>query len=610
MGLYMKKKNKVKENVIKYYQKSIGYYVPLFIIIVVPLIVRGVMIELPIEAANFWKGGTKHIDLFSYYKSLVLVMGTIAAICTFLSLYLNKKLDIIKEKKYYIPMLIYAIFAIISTILSKNKYVSVNGFMEINQGIFVLLSYILITFIMMNYVKEDRDIKVFVYLIMTVTIMEGLLGLTQYFGYDIFQSSFGRWLIMPSNLRNTELNFNFGSYTIYGTLYNTNYVGSFAALVLPISFILYLYSTKNKTNLINGIVSLLAFTLWIGCNSRAGYLGVLFSSLIGAVIFRKKIKSNYKKVLLLSFLYCTVIVILNSVSSGKVASQFTRLSLTNEVEKMNTEKLNVRFEEISIENNKLIIKTSTEKLIGYVNESKINFMDETGKDLSVISNNDEFRFTDERFKEYSFIIKPDKPYILKANIYGRKLNLFVQDEEIKIVSINNKLTLPIEAPRFNFFDGRERFASNRGYIWSRSVPMLKDTLIVGYGPDNFVLQFPQEDYVGKFNTGGNMTQTIVDKPHNMYMQMAINTGAISLIALIVLWGIYIIDCVKLYFTSELSSFVEYIGAALFLSIVGYLVAGLFNDSIISVAPLFWVLLGMGIGINEMIRIRTNNNQQL
>ena len=38
-----------------------------------------------------------------------------------------------------------------------------------------------------------------------------------------------------------------------------------------------------------------------------------------------------------------------------------------------------------------------------------------------------------------------------------------------------------------------------------------------------------------------------------------------------------------------------------LSVTAYLVAGTFNDSIVSVAPLFWILLGTGIGINKIIK---------
>jgi O-antigen ligase len=183
------------------------------------------------------------------------------------------------------------------------------------------------------------------------------------------------------------------------------------------------------------------------------------------------------------------------------------------------------------------------------------------------------------------------------------LKLYVAvDNKLKVISNNKKLTDPIEAPRIKLFDGRETFASNRGYIWSRTIPMLKDTLILGYGPDTYPMVFPQEDYVGRFNVGNNgMLDILIDKPHNMYLQTAINTGVISLFALLAIWGTYLFDSFKIYVNGNIESFAEYMGAATFLSITAYLVAGLFNDNIISVAPLFWILLGMGIGINSMIK---------
>ena len=103
-----------------------------------------------------------------------------------------------------------------------------------------------------------------------------------------------------------------------------------------------------------------------------------------------------------------------------------------------------------------------------------------------------------------------------------------------------------------------------------------------------------------------MFNILVDKPHNMYLQTAVNTGVISLLALLAIWGIYIFDSLKIYLKGNMETFAEYMGAATFLSITAYLVAGLFNDSIVSVAPLFWILLGMGIGINKMIKVVPDN----
>ena len=236
-------------------------------------------------------------------------------------------------------------------------------------------------------------------------------------------------------------------------------------------------------------------------------------------------------------------------------------------------------------------------------DQKLEFEDEDGNSLEVFTDdNRNIRFIDEKYSEYSFSIN-NKQSSIKAKIYGRNWKLYVTDNnELKVISNNDKLTDPVEAPRIRLFDGRETFASNRGYIWSRTIPMLKDALITGYGPDNYPMVFPQEDYVGRFNVGDEgMLNILVDKPHNMYLQTAVNTGVISLLALLAVWVIYLFDSFKLYLKGNIESFAQYMGAATFLSISAYLVAGLFNDNVISVAPLFWVLLGTGIGINRMIK---------
>ena len=95
--------------------------------------------------------------------------------------------------------------------------------------------------------------------------------------------------------------------------------------------------------------------------------------------------------------------------------------------------------------------------------------------------------------------------------------------------------------------------------------------------------------------------TVVDKPHNIYLQIATNTGVLSLLALLAVWGIYFISSLKLYSKIKFDSLSAYIGASCLVSIIGYLTAGVFNDHIVSVSPLFWITLGFGISINLKIK---------
>ena len=38
-----------------------------------------------------------------------------------------------------------------------------------------------------------------------------------------------------------------------------------------------------------------------------------------------------------------------------------------------------------------------------------------------------------------------------------------------------------------------------------------------------------------------------------------------------------------------------------LGVIGYLIAGISNDSCVTIAPIFWVLLGIGFAVNRINR---------
>ncbi len=142
--------------------------------------------------------------------------------------------------------------------------------------------------------------------------------------------------------------------------------------------------------------------------------------------------------------------------------------------------------------------------------------------------------------------------------------------------------------------------SNRGYIWSRTIAMIDTHFIKGVGADNYPLAFPQDDFVAKLKIGMD-ANTVVDKPHNLYLQIATNTGVLSLLSLLVAWAVYIISSLKLYSKILFDSLEKYIGGFTFISVIGYLLTGIFNDSVVSVAPIFWILLGLGISINIRLK---------
>jgi O-antigen ligase len=135
--------------------------------------------------------------------------------------------------------------------------------------------------------------------------------------------------------------------------------------------------------------------------------------------------------------------------------------------------------------------------------------------------------------------------------------------------------------------------------------MLGTYFIKGAGADNYPIAFPQDDFVAKLRSGSDAS-LVIDKPHNMYLQIGINTGVISLVALISVWIPYIISSLMLYSKTAFDSLDKTVGASCLVSVVGYLVTAIFNDHIISVSPLFWIILGIGISIN--IKLQRKNTE--
>ena len=84
--------------------------------------------------------------------------------------------------------------------------------------------------------------------------------------------------------------------------------------------------------------------------------------------------------------------------------------------------------------------------------------------------------------------------------------------------------------------------SGRGYIWTRSLQMVSQTIFLGHGPDTFALFFPNYDPYKVFYS---QPQTLIDKPHNMYLQIWLNLGGLAALAFLAMAGLHAIRSFKI-----------------------------------------------------------------
>jgi hypothetical protein len=578
------------------------YITPLILsITIIPLIVFLKRIELGDNLAAYWTGAV-NMDFFSYYKSVWFIFFALLGLILFF-IYLSRG-NKIKKTNYYIPIAVYSFFAFFSTVFSETPYTAFLGFPDRFEGLFVLLSYMLILFLAINLINDQKTLKLIIISLLIAAAVLGLQGVFQYFGLDFFQTDFGRALILPQSQHNliNQLNFEFDSNIIYSTMFNPNYVGSYTAMLFSLTLALFILIKNKQKKFFLGAVNLIMFAYWLGSLSRAGMVGGGIAVLMLLVLLKDILKANWKPLLFLALAFVAIFAGMNSYGNGNIARDI--LSLRGEAETLRTDTVSESegpagesLTEIKTDGSDLMIKTNENLINVRLEESSLKFINQEDEALRYSFNQEtgEINFASEQYRNHDFSFDPENN-ILKWRFEKMEASYKITQNGFYIVGHNSQAYKIEEKVESWGFEGKERLGSSRGYIWSRSLPLLKDSWFLGFGADTYAINFPQKDWTGKLKAFG-VTNKIVDKPHNMYLQMAINTGVPSLLAVLAILVMYFYQSIKLFWNNKFEKLEAKIGVAVLAAVLGYAVAGLFNDSIVSVAPVFWVLLGIGISIN-------------
>jgi len=582
---------------------------------------------MPLERI-VWHDFDSYVDFFARIKFFILLVAALMA--AILSLFHLKKYTDRSLYKYYALALGFISLVLISSMAQNyTQYISQNfssinynldaiqpewnisfwGFPERYEGLLAIASYFALFILTIKIIREEIDYKLIITVLMIASTVVGLIGLTQLIGHDLFKTDFGLFLMKLTNpqLDISGIVYTNAEHVVYSTLYNPNYVGSFVCLVLPITVGLWLSCSKRWLKWLLGGLAVLLVGVLIGSKSLAGFVGLFISILVWLVFNRKYILRNYKLWLPVIGSICILAGLFIGLSQGEIAVKI-RTNVGEIVSSMGGQTSDSTIEEIEhiseVSGGVLIETTYRELYVGKVNEAGIILADAEGNLLGIIYNEaGYYEINDSRYSDVKMNIDQSGA-ILQIIISGIPIDLQFVGPTIYGISQNyNLYPVDYEVPSFGFTN-TQTLATNRGYIWSKSLPILKDTLLIGTGPDTFAIVFPQYDFIGKANIYHQPTMS-VDKPHSMYLQMAIQTGVLSLIIFMSLIAVYFVFFLKHYrFYRDIkpNRFLYYLNISIALSILGYLVAGIGNDTTIATASIFWVLLGLGISLQVMNHI--------
>lgn len=610
---------------------ALAIFIPsLIALAIVPVLMQATMVLSDSKKMLMLFGGSEsevegvyeYIDIYSQIKAsavafFAIVMLVMSLLCC---IYLFKKSE--KRRLVYVgASLVYVVMTLISAINSKYSDIAFNGVFNRAEGFFTLACYFVIFLFTIYAFKRTQNFYFVVLALMICTGLNFVIGLFQFFGDNLYNYEWFQALAIDPDYADT-LTINSSITTekskMYGALFHYNYMGSFTGMIFPIFVVLTLAFKKISHKIIAGIFAVITLFMLLTSEARSGVVAVAVAALIGVVVFGRVLIRHWKKTVSVIAAAAILLVGANFATGNKLFARIPSLfsdaiSLITPAEKTDlfdtlpvrkithnkngsvsfTTQTNVLTMSFDADKKQYVFTDIGQNIIEpQFDENKIASFPENdfgGINIGFIRSSDELEYDDIAFLQF----------------YGKSnsslLFYLFGDNEIHLIDPRTAQKVSAVNAESIGFEGKEKIGSARGYIWSRTIPLLDKCLVTGYGPDTYAFVFPQNDYLAKYYSYDEGFNVIVDKPHNMYLQIFMSSGLIALIAFLWICGFYIVDCIRLYALKKNYRAEQYFGISIMLAVIGYLAAGFFNDSVVSVAPVFWILLGTGVALNTINR---------
>ncbi len=571
--------------------------IPVIILLIIyPFIVRLNVLPTPKGSLEFLTHplGSSMGDFYFYEKVKVLL--PIAFLLLIIFIFKKNKVRTL----YYIGLGFYFIGITMSTILSPFLTIAIKGGGNRFEGYYVLLSYGILTLYLININLEKKRVAYLLNSLFIGGILVSIAGVTEFFGMSIYKIPILKrfaitnkeWIkdaVVPGGGYVSFVNVIKGSpkfHNVSATLGNSNYGGSFTALILGIVVVLFLWQRRKKTLLLLTTTYIVVFSYLVVSRSKAGLFAFGIGMIFLFVLKFRWIVTKLKKVLVLILLTIGIFNGVDILSGGAVGENIESA--------MKNETTNLR--EIKVEDDRLFITTYDGTVVVVDNGTEFEVFDEYTRPIKVENSRGRF-FIDKKGFEEIYLTR-DRKYenLFYINYYERGFPIVRKNNTYKTLNRSGKMIKISDVPRIRYLDKYQRRLSSRIYIWSRSIPLIEKAGMFGFGPDTYAIIYPHNDYFGKYLAFGD-PYIFISKPHNMYLQMLLNTGVVTLVGFLLIVIPYFIQSIVLHINKEVETFIGVSSLGVFIGVLNYLIVGIINDSSVSTAPNFWMMLGLGIALN-------------
>lgn len=513
---------------------------------------------------------------------------------------------------------IYIFCTVISTLIAANRKTALWGGTAGCEGVFVLCAYVIIM-LSVKYschtyrAQYGSTAKSHVeYIVLTEAVILTILT-----GVELFYKPVAQ-IIMGSEYENT-----YGD-MISLTFNSPSYCAAFIILLAPFCIHYFLQAGKLLKTLVWSGLSVSVITAVILTRSTAAFYIVLFETALVVIVtavlhthgtseVAKKeagIKSNtaakathvgqaadmpdnriknniaVKALCLTGVIVCVIIV--NVISGSRITDSALNSAVNKTIAIHSDNYYMVRG--ISVDKGAVTIKGSSNALKCIINdEGNIYFTDEYDNILNIRSDGDSITFP----YPYDMISAGFENSALWLDLgYKGRISFAIKNGQFYPMAADGSLINDIssgdksgEELYTDSYKKIDALFTGRGYIWRKTLPLLKNTIIFGHGAGTFGLYFKQFDYAGLLNSQGNV-DLIVDRPHSMYIQMAFSQGILCMTAYAVMVITVIITFIKDNKCKNINKL------PVIIAVIGFCIMELITDSSITVNPIFWAVLGL------------------
>ncbi len=576
----------------------------------IPLIVRYKKEQLTLEQSIYWSDVLVNYDFFSHYRAIFLIVMTALALAALIASHFAERdwrrfcnFRIVAPVAFAV---LYIVFVLISTYKPLNTETALQGFADRHEGVFVLVAYALLFIIASLAFRSEFSVKVLLVSVFACSLIVAVLSILQQMGYDYFFQDWARKLILPEEVRKMKFGISYseGAKSIYSTFSNSNYLGLFMSLITPIALVVVLKARNWLVKIMMLILTALFMLSGWYSSSRSFLLALAITlPVIIALMWRDIWKRRYLFIPVFVVIIAGLLIIWTS-NVSDVQGMAGRFLTPEKFDK------SIKVNDIKIGDGIADVYTTEENIRVLHKDKRLLFLTLKNEIIPFTVENNAITFLNSDYAHFRVQLYPeDKDVELFIGLSS--ITFHITKDLFYVEGNQGKPILQQPVVESFGFTGKEKIMSGRGYIWSRSIPLIKNTILKGFGPDCFVFGFPQDDIVGKMK-GLSFADIVVDKPHSIYLQMALNTGIISSLALMAIFAVYTILCVWLYIIRrrKSNSFINYSGRAIFAGVTCYLVAGIANDSVVAISPVFWVILGCGFAVNFLVSKEDRNTESL